>query len=86
MALSVLDMATGRALPGPGQRLVSLILDLVILGLTGALVLSADVLSDPLGSVSFIGELRAAWPTCRVVPGPTSRSANQTPTKFRPMS
>jgi hypothetical protein len=42
MALSVLSMATHQPMPqpGPGQRRVSLIFDLVILGLTGALLLS----------------------------------------------
>jgi CubicO group peptidase (beta-lactamase class C family) len=42
MALSVLSIATHRPMPmpGPGQRRVSLIFDLVILGLTGALALS----------------------------------------------
>jgi CubicO group peptidase (beta-lactamase class C family) len=42
MALSVLSMATDQPMPmqGPGQRRVSLILDLVILGLTGALLLA----------------------------------------------
>jgi CubicO group peptidase (beta-lactamase class C family) len=42
MAHSVLSIATHRPMPmqGPGQRRVSLIFDLVILGLTGALVLS----------------------------------------------
>jgi CubicO group peptidase (beta-lactamase class C family) len=42
MALSVLSLATEQPLPrqGPGQRRVSLIFDLVLLGLSGALVLS----------------------------------------------
>ena len=42
MAHSVLSIATHQPMPmpGPGQRRVSLIFDLVILGLTGALVLS----------------------------------------------
>jgi CubicO group peptidase (beta-lactamase class C family) len=40
IAQSVLSIATHQPMPGPGQRRVSLIFDLVILGLTGALVLS----------------------------------------------
>ena len=62
MAHSVLNMATHRPMPrrGPGQRRVSLIFDLVILGLTGALVLSLLRIPDWYGQLAMNGI--ASWP------------------------
>jgi CubicO group peptidase (beta-lactamase class C family) len=79
MAHSVLNIATHRPMPrpGPGQRQVSLIIDLVILGLTGALILSLARIpewygqlamhgiaswSDLTGRIGLIAILHFAWP------------------------
>jgi hypothetical protein len=61
MALSVLSIATDRPMPrsGPGQRLVSLIFDLVILGPTGALILSLVRIPDWYGQLAMHGI--ASW-------------------------
>jgi CubicO group peptidase (beta-lactamase class C family) len=61
MALSVLNTATDRTMPrqGPGQRRVSLIYDLVILGLTGALILSLVRIPDWYGQLALHGI--ASW-------------------------
>jgi CubicO group peptidase (beta-lactamase class C family) len=57
MSLSVLNMAAGRPLPrqGPGQSRVSLIVDLVILLLTGALILSLVRIPEWYGQLAVQG-------------------------------
>lgn len=62
MALAVLSMATGRPLPkpGPGQRRVALIVDLVVLALTGALTLSLVRIPEWYGQLAQRGI--AGWP------------------------
>ncbi len=57
MAHSVLNIATGRHLPrqGLGQRRVALIVDLVILLLTGALILSLVRIPDWYGQLALHG-------------------------------
>ena len=61
MAHSVLNLATQRPMPrqGLGQRRVSLIVDLVILGLTGALILSLVRIPDWYGQLAMHGI--ASW-------------------------
>jgi hypothetical protein len=61
MAHTVLNRATGRPVPsqGPGQRRVSLISFLVILGLTGALVLSLFRIPEWYGQLAMRGI--ASW-------------------------
>jgi CubicO group peptidase (beta-lactamase class C family) len=61
MAHTVLNMATHRPMPrqGPGQRQVSLIIDLVILGLIGALILSLVRIPDWYGQLAMHGI--ASW-------------------------
>ena len=57
MAHSVLNIAAHRPVPrqGPGQRRVSLIVDLVILGLTGLLILSLVRIPDWYGQLAMHG-------------------------------
>ena len=57
MAQSVLNIATDRPMPrqGPGQRRVSLIVDLVILVLTGALILSLVRIPEWYGRLALHG-------------------------------
>jgi CubicO group peptidase (beta-lactamase class C family) len=57
IAHSVLNMAAGRPLPapGPGQRRVALIVDLVVLLLTGALILSLVRIPDWYGGQAMHG-------------------------------
>jgi hypothetical protein len=57
MAHSVLNMASHRSMPrqGPGQRRVALIVDLVFLGLTGALALSLVHIPDWYGQLAMHG-------------------------------
>jgi len=57
MAHTVLNMATGRPLPrqGPGQRRVSLVVDLLLLALTGWLVLSLLQIPDWYGQLALHG-------------------------------
>jgi CubicO group peptidase (beta-lactamase class C family) len=57
MAHSVLNIAAQRALPspGPGQRRVALIVDLMLLALTGALILSLVRIPEWYGQLSMNG-------------------------------
>jgi hypothetical protein len=57
IAHSVLNIASGRPLPsaGPGQRRIALIVDLVILLLTGALILSLVRIPDWYGGLALHG-------------------------------
>lgn len=57
LALSVLGIVTHQPMPelGPGQRRVSLIFDLLILGLTGALVLSLARIPGWYGQLAMDG-------------------------------
>jgi CubicO group peptidase (beta-lactamase class C family) len=57
IAQSVLNIASGRPLPrpGPGQRRVALIVDLVVLVLTGALILSLVRIPEWYGGLAMHG-------------------------------
>jgi CubicO group peptidase (beta-lactamase class C family) len=62
MAHTVLNIATQRPMPsqGPGQRRVSWIANLLVLGLTGALILSLVRIPDWYGQLAVHGI--AGWP------------------------
>jgi hypothetical protein len=68
MAHTVLNIASNRPMPrqGPGQRRVALIVDLMILLLTGALILSLVRIPDWYGQLVMHGIANASDLTWRI--------------------